>query len=54
MNALSHGVRLGLRDRLRQAGADPGVAAIVVACGGRTFIAGAADIRPGDPAPQPG
>jgi 3-hydroxyacyl-CoA dehydrogenase len=41
VNALSHHVRLGLRDGLRQAIADREVAAIVLACAGRTFIAGA-------------
>ncbi|HEV8675431.1 MAG TPA: 3-hydroxyacyl-CoA dehydrogenase NAD-binding domain-containing protein [Methylomirabilota bacterium] len=41
VNALSQHVRQGLRDGLRQAIADPGVAAVVLACAGRTFIAGA-------------
>jgi 3-hydroxyacyl-CoA dehydrogenase len=41
VNALSHHVRLGLRDGLRQAIADREVDAIVLACAGRTFIAGA-------------
>jgi 3-hydroxyacyl-CoA dehydrogenase len=51
VNALSHHVRLGLRDGLRQAIADPAVAAIVIACAGRTFIAGA-DITEFDKPPQ--
>ena len=41
VNALSHGVRLGLRDGLHQAAADADVRAVVIACAGRTFIAGA-------------
>src|SRR6202789_3339735 len=41
VNALSAAVRDGLRDGMRQAGADPAVKAIVLICGGRTFIAGA-------------
>ncbi len=41
VNALSHGVRLGLRDGLRQAIADERAQAIVIVCAGRTFIAGA-------------
>src|SRR3989338_4755479 len=49
VNALSHGVRLGLRDGLRQAGADPAVGAIVIVCAGRTFIARADITRFGPP-----
>ena len=41
VNALSADVRDGLRDGARSAAADPAVKAIVVICGGRTFIAGA-------------
>jgi 3-hydroxyacyl-CoA dehydrogenase len=41
VNALSADVRNGLRDGAQQAAADPAVKAIVVICGGRTFIAGA-------------
>jgi 3-hydroxyacyl-CoA dehydrogenase len=41
VNALSADVRNGLRDGVRQAGADAAVKAIVVICAGRTFIAGA-------------
>jgi 3-hydroxyacyl-CoA dehydrogenase len=41
VNALSADVRSGLRDGARQAAADPAVKAIVLICGGRTFIAGA-------------
>jgi 3-hydroxyacyl-CoA dehydrogenase len=41
VNALSADVRSGLRDGAQQAAADPAVKAIVLICGGRTFIAGA-------------
>jgi 3-hydroxyacyl-CoA dehydrogenase len=53
VNALSHHVRLGLRDGLRQAGSDAGVAAIVLACAGRTFIAGADITEFGKPPQEP-
>ena len=54
VNALSHGVRLGLRDGLRQAGADASVGAIVIVCAGRTFIAGADITEFGRPPKEPG
>jgi 3-hydroxyacyl-CoA dehydrogenase len=41
VNALSADVRNGLRTGVDQAAADPTVKAIVLICGGRTFIAGA-------------
>ena len=41
VNALSANVRQGIRDGVAQAEADPAVKAIVLICGGRTFIAGA-------------
>ena len=41
VNALSADVRNGLRDGVAQAATDPAVKAIVLICGGRTFIAGA-------------
>jgi 3-hydroxyacyl-CoA dehydrogenase len=41
VNALGQKVRAGLLEGLTTALADPGVAAIVLACRGRTFIAGA-------------
>jgi 3-hydroxyacyl-CoA dehydrogenase len=44
VNALSHAVRSGLLEALHQAEADPEVKAMIIACAGRTFIAGA-DIR---------
>ncbi len=52
VNALSQPVRQGLVDCLEHAEADDGCAAIVVACAGRTFIAGA-DIREFGKAPEP-
>jgi len=44
VNALSHAVREGLMQCFDEVAGDSGVEAIVVACSGRTFIAGA-DIR---------
>ena len=44
VNALSAAVRGGLLDGIRRAEADPVVAATVIVCAGRTFVAGA-DIR---------
>jgi 3-hydroxyacyl-CoA dehydrogenase len=41
VNALGHAVRAGLAAALAEAAADPAVAAIVIACAGRTFFAGA-------------
>jgi 3-hydroxyacyl-CoA dehydrogenase len=41
VNALSANVRDGLHQAVRQAGEDPAAKAIVLICGGRTFIAGA-------------
>jgi 3-hydroxyacyl-CoA dehydrogenase len=41
VNALSHAVRTGLAKCLEQALADQSVTAVVLACAGRTFIAGA-------------
>jgi len=54
VNALSHGVRRGLRDGVRQAAADPAVQGIVLACAGRTFIAGADITEFGKPMQEPG
>src|SRR5689334_9753210 len=52
VNALSHSVRIGLVEGLARAGADPGVKALVLMGGGRTYMAGA-DLkefgRPKDP-----
>ena len=44
VNALSHSVREGLANQMTALAGDDGVDAIVIACAGRTFIAGA-DIR---------
>jgi 3-hydroxyacyl-CoA dehydrogenase len=41
VNALSTDVRNGIRDGVQQAASDAAVKAIVLICGGRTFIAGA-------------
>lgn len=41
VNALSHAVRLGLVEAVAQTEADDSVRAVVLRCGGRTFIAGA-------------
>lgn len=52
VNALSHGVRKALSELLLQAFADPSIAAVVLCCEGRTFIAGA-DIREFGKTPLP-
>ncbi|MGH7397273.1 MAG: enoyl-CoA hydratase-related protein, partial [Candidatus Rokuibacteriota bacterium] len=54
VNALSQHVRQGLRDGLKQAVADSGVAAIVITCAGRTFIAGADITEFGKAPKEPG
>ena len=41
VNAIKTAVRVGLIARLTEAKADPGIAAVVLACAGRTFMAGA-------------
>ena len=51
VNALKHEVRSGLIDAFTQARDDAGIAAIVLACAGRTFIAGA-DITEFDQPPR--
>ncbi len=54
VNALKHAVRAGLLDAFTRAQNDADVAAIVLACAGRTFVAGA-DITEFDkPLQQPG
>lgn len=54
VNALSHAVRSGLSAAVDLALGDPGVAALVIICEGRTFMAGA-DIREfGKPLQPPG
>jgi 3-hydroxyacyl-CoA dehydrogenase len=53
VNAASNAVRSGLLAAIRAHEANPGVRAILILCGGRTFIAGA-DIREfGKPKPPP-
>jgi 3-hydroxyacyl-CoA dehydrogenase len=54
VNALSHGVRLGLRDGVRAAVADGAAGAVVLTCAGRTFIAGADITEFGKPPREPG
>jgi 3-hydroxyacyl-CoA dehydrogenase len=44
VNALSHALRVALLEQLRAAAADSELDAVVIACAGRTFVAGA-DIR---------
>ena len=51
VNALSAAVRDGIRQAFDQASGDPAVKGIVIACAGRTFIAGA-DIREFGKPPQ--
>jgi 3-hydroxyacyl-CoA dehydrogenase len=53
VNALSHGVRQGLKEGLWQAIADGPAQAIVVVCAGRTFIAGADITEFGKPPRDP-
>ena len=52
VNALSQGVRQGLHDAITKAVDDSECHAIVIACDGRTFIAGA-DIKEFGKPPQP-
>ena len=52
VNALSRAVRDGLTSSILEAGRDERVRAVVLACAGRTFIAGA-DIREFDQPPEP-
>src|SRR5262245_24928444 len=54
VNALSQHVRQGLRDGVKQAIADSAASAIVIVCGGRTFIAGADITEFGKPPREPG
>ena len=52
VNALSKAVRQGLVDAVSELDGDPDVSAVVLACTGRTFIAGA-DVSEFDKPPQP-
>ena len=54
VNALSHAVRFGIKDAVKQGQADANAKALLLVCDGRTFIAGA-DIREfGKPMQEPG
>ncbi len=53
VNALKHEVRAGLSRALHQARADDAVAAVVIACAGRTFFAGADITEFGKPPEAP-
>jgi 3-hydroxyacyl-CoA dehydrogenase len=53
VNALKHEVRAGLAEALRQARDDASVEAVVVACAGRTFFAGADITEFGKPSQAP-
>src|SRR5690242_2565523 len=44
VNATSQAVRAGLLAAIREADSDPRIEAVVIACAGKTFVAGA-DIR---------
>jgi 3-hydroxyacyl-CoA dehydrogenase len=54
VNALKHEVRAGLVEGLRQARDDGAVEAVVIACAGRTFFAGADITEFGKPPQAPG
>jgi len=54
VNALSQGVRAGIKGGIEAAVADDSVSAIVLACDGRTFIAGADITEFGKPPTEPG
>lgn len=53
VNAISAAIRAALIDGVKRAGSDPAVRALVIACAGRTFFAGA-DLREfGKPSVEP-
>jgi 3-hydroxyacyl-CoA dehydrogenase len=54
VNALKHEVRAGLAEALRKTRDDPAVKAVVIACAGRTFFAGADISEFGKPPQAPG
>jgi 3-hydroxyacyl-CoA dehydrogenase len=54
VNALKHEVRAGLAEALRQTRDDPAIKAVVMACAGRTFFAGADITEFGKPPQAPG
>ncbi len=53
VNAAKYEVRVGLLDMVSRASSDPAVSAIVIACAGRTFVAGADITEFGKPPRQP-
>jgi len=53
VNAMKHEVRVGLLDLVSRASADPDISAVVIACAGRTFVAGADITEFGRPPRQP-
>ena len=53
VNAFSHAVRVGLRDRVREAVSDDACGIILIACAGRTFVAGADISEFGAPPAEP-
>src|SRR5262249_1460276 len=53
VNAMKYEVRVGLLDLVSRAIGDAGVSAVVVACAGRTFVAGADITEFGKPPRQP-
>ena len=53
VNAISHAVRVGLIENVQSADRDESVAAIVLACKGRTFMAGADISEFGKPMKEP-
>ncbi|MCL4106159.1 UNVERIFIED_CONTAM: hypothetical protein GTU68_058465 [Idotea baltica] len=54
VNALSQGVRLGIKEGIEQSLANEQVKAVVLICAGRTFIAGADITEFGGPMKEPG
>src|SRR5262245_42315813 len=53
VNAMKYEVRVGLLDLVLRAAGDPSVSAVVIACAGRTFVAGADITEFGKPPRQP-
>jgi 3-hydroxyacyl-CoA dehydrogenase len=53
VNAMKHEVRVGLHDLVWRAAGDPTISAVVIACAGRTFVAGADITEFGQPPRQP-
>src|SRR5262249_56968181 len=53
VNAMNYEVRAGLLDLVSRATSDAGISAVVIACAGRTFVAGADITEFGKPPRQP-